>query len=74
MIPNEEKKWQWHCLAVKQLSALLHRVTSENKGDIYCLNYLHSFRTENKLKSHQKVCKNKHYSGIVIPSEKDNIL
>ena len=38
------------------------------------MNCLHSFRTENKLKSHEKVCKNKDFCGIVMPSEKDNIL
>ena len=43
-------------------------------GDNDCLNCLHSFRTENKLKSHEKVCKTKEFCGIVIPSEKDNIL
>ena len=48
MIPNEEKK-RWHYLAVKMLSTLLHGITSKHKGDFYCLNCLHSFRTENKL-------------------------
>ena len=48
MIPNEEKEG-WYYLAVKKLSALLHRITSKNKGDFYCLDCLHSFRTENKL-------------------------
>ena len=48
MIPNEEKEGRWHYLAVKKLSALLHRITSKNMGDFYCLNCLHSFRTENK--------------------------
>ena len=38
------------------------------------MNCLHSFRTEDKLKSHEKVCKNKDFCGIVMPSEKDNIL
>ena len=37
----------------------------------YCLNCLYSFRTENKLRSHDKVCKNKDFCGIVMPSEKD---
>ena len=41
---------------------------------IYCLNCLHSFRTENKLKCHEKVCKNKDFCAMVTPSEKDNIL
>ena len=44
------------------------------KGDFYCLNCLHSFRTENKLKSNEKVCKNKDFWGIVMPLEKDNRL
>ena len=34
----------------------------------------HSFRTENKLKYYEKVCKNKDICGISMPSEKDNIL
>ena len=72
MIPNEEKG-RWHCLALKKLSELLHGITSRHKGDFYCLNCLHSFRTENKCKSHEKVCKNKDFCGIAMPSEKDNI-
>ena len=38
------------------------------------MNCLHSFRAENKLKSQEKVCKNKDFCGILISSEKDNIL
>ena len=73
MIPNEEKEG-WHYLAVKKLSVLLHGITSKHKCDFYCLSCLHSFRTENKLKSHEKVCKNKDFCVIVMPSEKDKIL
>ena len=51
MIPNEERE-DWHYLAVKKLSALFHGITSKHKIDLYCLNLLQSFRTENKLKSH----------------------
>ena len=48
MTSREEKEgWQ-------KSSALLHEITSKYKGDFNCLNCLHSFRTENKLKSHQK--------------------
>ena len=56
MIPNEEKKG-WHYLAVKKLSVLLHGIASEHTGDCYCWNCLHSFRTKNKLKSHEKYVK-----------------
>ena len=48
---------RWHYLAVKKLSAaLLRGTTPKNNGDSYCLNYLNSFRTKNKLESHKKVC------------------
>ena len=58
MIPNEEKEG-WHYLPVKKLSTLIRGITSKHHGDFYCLNALPSFRTENKLKSHEKICKNK---------------
>ena len=58
----------------KKLSALLHEIASKHKGDFHCLNFLHSFRTENKFKSHEKTCTNKDFCGIVMPSEKDKIL
>ena len=58
----------------KKLSTLLHGITSKHKVNFYCLNCLHSFRTENKLKYHEKVCNNKDFCGIVVPSQKDIIL
>ena len=80
MITNEEKEkseaksvGKWNYLAVKKLSALLHKETSNHKGDFYCLNCLNSFRTENKPKSHEKTCK-KDFCGIEVPSEKNKIL
>ena len=50
MIPNKEKEG-WHYLAIKKC-ALLHGINSKYKSDLHCLNCLHSFRTEKKLKSH----------------------
>ena len=38
------------------------------------MNGLHSLRTKNKLRSHETVCKNKDFCGIIMPSGKDNIL
>ena len=72
MIAHKERE-QWHYLAVKK-SSLLKGVTSKTRGSFYCLNFLHSFRTENKLKSNEKLCRNKDFCGFVMPSEKDNIL
>ena len=58
----------------KKISTLLREIASKRHGYFYCLDCLHSLRTENKLKSHEKVCKNKDFCGIVLPSEKDKIL
>ena len=74
MILNEELFQVWNYLAVKKLSTLIRGITSKHDGDFYCLNCLHPFRTEKKLKSHEKICKNKDFRGIVMPSEKYNIL
>ena len=53
MIPSVEKE-NWHYLAVKKLSALLLRgITSKHDSDFYCVNCLHSFKTEKRLKSHE---------------------
>ena len=57
----------------KKISALLHGITSK-KGDFYCLNCFDSFRTKNKVKSHEKVCKKKDLCETLMQSEDDNIL
>ena len=69
MIPNEKG---WHYLAVK-LSALLRGITSKRNSDFCYLICIHSFRTENKLECHEKVCKNKNIFGIGLPTQKNNI-
>ena len=53
----------------KKLSALLRMVTSEN-SDFYFLNCLHSFRTKYKFDSHKKVCENKDFYNVIMPSDK----
>ena len=64
----------WDYLEVTKLLALLREITSKNNGDFYCLHCLHSFRIEKKLKYYEKVFKSKHFCGIVLPSQKNNIL
>ena len=71
-----DSKWRKRGLAwpgSKNLSTLLRGITSKNHG-YFCFNCLHSFRTENKLKSHKNVYKNKDFCEIAMPSEKDNTL
>ena len=68
MIPNKE--WRQY-IALKRL---LRGITSKHHHDFYCLNCLYSFRTENKLKSHNKVFKNNDFFNIVVPSNDTKIL
>ena len=53
----------------KKLSSLLIGARLKHVGDFYCLNYFHSFRTKNKLESDKKVCENKDFRNILMPSE-----
>ena len=75
---TNDYKWRKRKLALscnkKKLSVLLRGITSKYDGDFYSLNCLHSFKRENKLKSHEKVCENKDFCGIVMQSVKNNML
>ena len=66
MIPNEEKE-VWHYLAVKKLSTLLRGITGKCHEDFLCLNCLRSFRTENKLTSHEKFVKARVFVELQCP-------
>ena len=63
-----------HYLAVKSLSALFRGITSKHEGNFYCLNCFCSYRTENKLKKHKKVCENHDYCYVEMPEEDNKIL
>ena len=70
-IKDGEKR---HYLAVKNLSALLRRITLKYDGNYYCINCLHSFRTENKHKAHENVRKNRDYCYVGMTEKGKNIL
>ena len=63
-----------HYLVVKNLSGLLRGITSNHKEDFYCLNCFHSYRTENKLESHKKICENHDYCHVEMPTKDNNII
>ena len=52
MKSDDEK---WHYLALKKRPSLLRRITSKHNDGFCCLNCLHWFKTEIKLKSHAKI-------------------
>ena len=84
MITNGEK---WHYIAlksertddgfnrpIKSLSRLFRGITSNHCGDFYCLNCLHSFRTDNALKRHERLCDNNDYCHVEMPIKDNNKL
>ena len=71
MISDGQK---WHYLVVKNLSGLLRGITSTHKEDFYCLNCFHSYRTENKLEAHKKICENHDYCHVEMPTKNNNII
>ena len=71
MISNGEN---WHYLTIKNLSRLLRGITSNHDDDFYCLNCFHSYRTENKLNAHKKICENNEYCNIEMPSNANNLI
>ena len=83
---HEDTKEKWHYIALKSeitddeykkplsiLSRLFRGITSNNNGACFCLGCLHSFRTDNKLKDHERLCNNHDYCVIVMPAEDKNI-
>ena len=70
MISDGQK---WHYLVVKNLSRLLRGITSNHKEYFYCLNCFHSYRTENKLEAHKKICKNHDYCHVEVPTKNNKL-
>ena len=74
MITNA--KWNWHgfnCRA-KSLTKLFRGITSNRNGDFYCLNCLHSFRTDSALEKHEWLCENNDYCGVEVPTKLNKTL
>ena len=71
MISNGEN---WHYLVVKSLSELLTGITSNHKEDFYCLNCFQLYRTKNKLEAHKKICENRDYCRVEMPTKDNNVI
>ena len=60
----------WHYLAVKNLSTLFRGITSNNNGYYhYCLNCFRSYRTNNVLKKHERLCSKNDFCYVKMPDE-----
>ena len=58
-----------HYLPVKSISALFGGITSNNNGDYYCLNCFHSYRRNNILKKHERLCGKHDYCHVKMPKK-----
>ena len=58
---------------MKSISGLLRGIANHN-GDFYCLNYLHSYTTEEKLRKHERICKDHDFCDIKMLDEDNKIL
>ena len=71
MIPSEGA---CHYLTIKKVSTLLRGITSKHHRGLYYLNCLHSFAAESKRESHKKLCDEKGFCNIIVPSEDTKML
>ena len=77
MITDNEQEFKpdkWHYLAVKSIKRLFRGITTNHDGDFYCLNCLLSFRIDNALRKHRRLCNNHNYCAPIKPFEGKNIL
>ena len=78
---------QWHYIVLKivrrddgfnrpirSLSRLFREITANHHGEFYCLNCLHSFRTDNALKRDERLCGNNDYCHVEMPTKNTNKL
>ena len=59
---------------IRRLSRLFRGITANHHGDFYCLNCLHSFRTDNALKRDERLCGNNDYCHVEMPTKNTNKL
>ena len=64
----------WHYLAVKSILGLLRGIISNHHGDLHCLNCFYSYTTEDKLRKHERICKDHDFCYVKMPDEDNNIL
>ena len=60
--------------SLKSLPRLLRGITSSNNRDFYCLNCFHSYRADNMLKKHERLCNKYDYCHVEMPTEDNKIL
>ena len=65
---------KWHYFTIKSISGLLRGITSNHNGDFYCLNCFRSYRTANKLKNQEDICKDHDFCNLKLPTPEKRYL
>ena len=65
---------KWYNRPIASLPRLLRGITSNHNGDFYCLNYCHSYRTDNKLKKPENICNEHDYCYPEMNAEDNKML
>ena len=68
---NRDNGFNW---PIKSLSRLFRGITLNNNGDFHCLGCLNSFRTDNKVKRHERLCNNHDYCHGEMSTRDNNTL
>ena len=71
MITDNEN---WHYLAITSTPSLFGGITGNNNGDHCCFNCFQSYRTENALIDHEKMCDKHDHCDVVMPDKNSNLL
>ena len=85
MITNGKEKWYYLALKnistenhyiqpVKAVSRLMNRISSKYNGEFYCYHCQNSYRTNNALKNHAKLCLDHDYCEIILPDDEDKFI
>ena len=56
------------------MKILIREVTSNHHGDFFCRKSMHSYRTENTFKKHERLGLNHDHCELVMPTINKNIL
>ena len=71
---NDSKRRKMALSCSRRIISIIKRNNIKSNNDFYCLNCLHFFRTKYKLESHKKICKNKDFCNVIMPSGDTKIL
>lgn len=71
---NDQRQSKMTLSHLKRLPKLLRGIISKNSKNCYCVSFIILFKTANKLKSHEDVCKDHDNCLVKMPEARSSIL